>query len=295
MTDKDLKIHLLHEKKRPVKMKDIFSQVIIRLILIVATLAVVYPLIWDLLSSFKTNTEFLANPWSLPAGFHFQNYVNAFTKAGLGDYFLNSVFVVIFSLLLLLICIIPISYVLARFKFPFSRVIRMIFMACIFIYPTYIIVPLFLTMAGFNMLDNRFWLCLVYAVLQFPFSIFLLSGYMKSIPAEYEEAAMIDGASYFTVLRKVIIPLAKPGIITVSILAILAFWNEYPLALTLITTDSKKTIPIGLVNLYEVQRYATDWGALFAALVLVLIPTAIIYMVGQRRLTQGMTVGGLKG
>lgn len=276
-------------------MKNIASLMITRLILYTATLAVLYPLFWDLLSSFKTNKEFLANPWSLPAGFHFQNYINAFTNARLGDYFLNSVWVVVFSLSLLLVCIIPISYVLARFRFPFSRLIRNIFMACIFIYPTYIIVPLFLTMAGLNMLDNRFWLSLVYAVLQFPFAIFLLSGYMKTIPPEFEEAAMMDGASYFTILRKVIVPLTKPGIITVSILAVLSFWNEYPLALTLITTDSKKTIPIGLVNLYEVQRYATDWGALFAALVLVLIPTALIYIAGQKRLTQGMIVGGLKG
>lgn len=295
MTRKHLNFSPAPQKKASVAMKNIASLMITRLILYTATLAVLYPLFWDLLSSFKTNKEFLANPWSLPAGFHFQNYINAFTNARLGDYFLNSVWVVVFSLSLLLVCIIPISYVLARFRFPFSRLIRNIFMACIFIYPTYIIVPLFLTMAGLNMLDNRFWLSLVYAVLQFPFAIFLLSGYMKTIPPEFEEAAMMDGASYFTILRKVIVPLTKPGIITVSILAVLSFWNEYPLALTLITTDSKKTIPIGLVNLYEVQRYATDWGALFAALVLVLIPTALIYIAGQKRLTQGMIVGGLKG
>ena len=295
MTRKHLNFSPAPQKKASVAMKNIASLMITRLILYTATLAVLYPLFWDLLSSFKTNKEFLANPWSLPAGFHFQNYINAFTNARLGDYFLNSVWVVVFSLSLLLVCIIPISYVLARFRFPFSRLIRNIFMACIFIYPTYIIVPLFLTMAGLNMLDNRFWLSLVYAVLQFPFAIFLLSGYMKTIPPEFEEAAMMDGASYFTILRKVIVPLTKPGIITVSILAVLSFWNEYPLALTLITTDSKKTIPIGLVNLYEVQRYASDWGALFAALVLVLIPTALIYIAGQKRLTQGMIVGGLKG
>lgn len=295
MTVKHLNLSPAPQKKASVAMKNMFSLVITRLILYTATLAVLYPLFWDLLSSFKTNKEFLANPWSLPTGFHFQNYINAFTNARLGDYFLNSVWVVVLSLSLLLICVIPISYVLARFRFPFSRLIRNIFMACIFIYPTYIIVPLFLTMAGLNMLDNRFWLSLVYAVLQFPFAIFLLSGYMKTIPPEFEEAAMMDGASYFTILRKVIVPLTKPGIITVSILAVLSFWNEYPLALTLITTDFKKTIPIGLVNLYEVQRYATDWGALFAALVLVLIPTALIYIIGQKRLTQGMIVGGLKG
>jgi N-acetylglucosamine transport system permease protein len=287
--------NLLSEDQSKVKNFEWIFRLMIRVFLMIITISVVYPLLWNVLASLKTNQEFLANPWSLPKGFYFQNYINAFTKGKIGDYFLNSMFVVILSLLLLLIFTVPISYVLAKFKFPGVKLLRNIFIACLFIQPTYIIVPLFLSMAGFNMLDNRVWLSVVYAVFQFPFSVFLLSAYMKAIPGEYEESAMIDGASHFTVLYKVIMPLTKPGIITVSILAVFGFWNEYPLALTLLSSDVKKTIPVGLANLFEVQRYATDWGALFAALTMVLIPTVIIFIIGQKKLTQGMTVGGLKG
>ena len=168
-------------------------------------------------------------------------------------------------------------------------------MACIFVQATYIIVPLFLTLNDFHMIDSRISLSLIYAVFQFPFSIFLLTGYMKAIPNDYQQAAMIDGCSYFMILSKIIIPIAKPGIITVSMLAAMSFWNEYPQALTFITTESKRTLPVGLANLFEVQRYATDWGALFAALVIILVPTLILFVIGQKKLTQGMSIGGLKG
>lgn len=106
---------------------------------------------------------------------------------------------------------------------------------------------------------------------------------------------MIDGCGYFRILLKVIVPMARPGIVTVCMLSAMAAWNEYPLALVLITDPHKQTLPVGLANLYEVQRYATDWGALFAALVMVLIPTILIYAVGQRYLIQGIGAGGLKG
>jgi N-acetylglucosamine transport system permease protein len=118
---------------------------------------------------------------------------------------------------------------------------------------------------------------------------------MKGIPKDYENSAMIDGCGYAGAFIRIIVPLVKPGIITVVIFSFFAFWNEFPLAMTLISSDSKKTLPIGLANLMEVQRYATDWGALFAGLVIVLVPTIIVYMLTQDKLTKGMQLGGLKG
>ena len=106
---------------------------------------------------------------------------------------------------------------------------------------------------------------------------------------------MIDGCSYLGILWRIIIPMAKPGIFTVSLLAVIGYWNEYAISLTMVTEESKRTLPVGLVNLYEVQRYATDWGALFAALVIVLIPTITVYIFAQEKLTSGLSTGGLKG
>ncbi len=268
---------------------------ILRLFLLLATLVFLYPFIWNLLSSFKTNTEYLTDPYSLPTGFRFENYINAIQKANMASYFLNSVYVVILSTILLLIFVIPVSYCLARYRFFGSKIILNIYMACIFLQATYIMIPLFLELQAINGLNNRNMLALVYAVMQFPFAIFTLHGFITALPTGYEEAARIDGASNFKILLNIVIPLCKPGISTITMLTAMGFWNEYPLALVIMTDDAKKTLPIGLANLFEVQKYATDWGALFAGLVLVLIPTVGIYLIGQKQLLQGISMGGLKG
>ncbi|GGH10861.1 carbohydrate ABC transporter permease [Paenibacillus segetis] len=266
-----------------------------RIFLIFATIVMLYPFVWNLLASFKSNTEFLTDPFALPTALHFDNYVRAFVKSKMGNYFMNSIILVLFSTALLIVLVVPISYVLTRFKFFGSKMILNLYMACIFIQATYIMVPLFLQVNSFNMLDNRGMLGVIYAVLQFPFAIFVLSGFLRSVPRDYEEAAKIDGSGNMGVLVRIIAPIAKPGIVTVGMLSAMGFWNEYPLALVLIQSEGKKTLPVGLANLFEVQRYATDWSALFAALILVLIPTIILFVIGQKQLLQGISAGGIKG
>ncbi len=268
---------------------------VLRLFLMLATLIFLYPFVWNLLSSFKTNTEYLTNPYALPTGLNFENYINAIKKANMAAYFLNSVYVVVLATIFLLLFVVPVSYCLARYRFFGSRIILNIYMACIFLQATYIMIPLFLELQAINGLNNRTMLALVYAVMQFPFAIFTLHGFITALPTDYEEAARIDGGSNFKILVNVVIPLCKPGIATITMLTAMGFWNEYPLALVIMTDDTKKTLPIGLANLFEVQKYATDWGALFAGLILVLIPTVGIYLIGQKQLLQGISLGGLKG
>ena len=231
---------------------------------------------------------------SLPKQLAWDNYARAFTRANMGSYFFNSVFVVMLSLTLLLVFVIPTSYVLARYRFFGSRFIENLFMICIFIQAQYIMVPLFVQLHTLGMTNNLAAMSLVYAVLQFPFSIFLLSSYMRSISKSFEESARIDGCSNWRILSNIIIPLAKAGIATISIIAVMAFWNEYPLALVLIHTVERRTLPIGLAHLFQIQRRATDFGALFAALVIVLIPTVTVYLIGQRHLLKGIAAGGIK-
>lgn len=268
---------------------------ILRIFLILGTIIFLYPFLWNIISSFKTNAEYMTDPYSLPSSLKFSNYINAIEKANMASYFLNSIYVVVLSTGLLLLVVIPISYVLARYHFLGSKVIINVYMACIFLQATYIMIPLFLELQSINMLNNLSMLSMVYAVMQFPFAIFTLQGFISALPIEYEEAARIDGASNWHILGRVIVPLCKPGIATVTMLTAMGFWNEYPLALVLVTEENKRTLPIGLANLFEVQRYATDWGALFAALVIVLVPTIIIYLIGQKYLLQGIGFGGLKG
>lgn len=272
-----------------------FATWICRIIMILITLMFIYPVIWNLISSFKTNTEFMLDPYAMPTALHFENYVRAFQKANVSTYFLNSIIVVVISVLFSVIFVIPASYVLGRYKFFGSKIIINVFMACLFIHAAYIMVPLFLIMNKLNVTDNLIALSLLYAVLRFPFSIFILTGFMQSIPRDYEEAAKLDGCNNFRILCSIIVPLAKSGIATVIMLSVMYFWNEYPLAMVLITDDKKKTLPLGLANLFEVQQYATDWSALFAALIIVLIPTVLIYLIGQKYLLTGVNVGGVKG
>ncbi|MDR2629603.1 MAG: carbohydrate ABC transporter permease [Spirochaetaceae bacterium] len=267
---------------------------LIRILLIIFTFFLLYPVLWNIVSSFKTNTEFLTNQTALPKSLAWDNYVRAIQKASMGDYFLNSIFTVVFSTTLLLIFVVPASYCLARFRFPFSRLIEAFFMTCIFIHAAYIMVPLYVELFSLGLVDKLPALCLVYAVLNFPFSIFLLSGYMRSIPGSYFEAAKIDGCGNWGSLLRIMVPLAKSGIATVTMLSAMVFWNEYPLALVLIRSPAKRTLPVGIAYLYQVQKRATDFGALFAGLVIILIPTIIIYLIGQKYLLKGIGAGGVK-
>lgn len=268
---------------------------LLRVFMIAAVIFALYPLVWNIYSSFKTSTEFLGNPFALPASLEWDNYIRAFRSSNIGNNFKNSAYVVVISLILLALLVIPCSYCLARFRFRGKNFMRNFYMSMIFIQAPCIMIPLFMQMNALNWLNRLTPLALLYAVLQAPFSIFLLSGFMQGIPGEYEEAAMIDGCGYWRILFWIIVPLAKPGIVTVIMLAAMNIWNEYAVALVMLSNPEKQTVPVGVAAMYEVQRYATDWGALFAALVMVMLPTALVYAVGQKYLMEGVSAGGVKG
>jgi N-acetylglucosamine transport system permease protein len=266
-----------------------------RIVLVLVSIVVLFPLLWNLLSSLKSNAEIMASPWSLPARPRFDNYARAFQQARIGDYLLNSIVVTGAALALLAILSLTTSYALSRFASRISAAIRSLYMAGLFIKTPVILVPLFLSLSGLGLADSRATLAVVYAVGALPFSVYLLTGYMASVPRDYEESATIDGCGRYAILFKIVTPLVQPGLITVLIFNFFSFWNEYPIALTLIYSDAKKTLPSGVSNLYEVARYATDWGALFAALAIILVPTIAVYALTQKKLTSGVMVGGLKG
>jgi N-acetylglucosamine transport system permease protein len=139
-------------------------------------------------------------------------------------------------------------------------------------------------------------LAVVYAATALPFTIYLLSGYFATLPHDFEEAAYIDGASYFSAMTRIIFPMAKPSIITIILFNFLSFWNEYIISMTLMSsTSAPRTLPVGLLNLMQAQQSAAQYGTMYAGLVLVMLPTLILYICVQKQLTQGMTVGGLKG
>jgi len=276
------------------KLSEIFVNTMLRIILVSYSAIVLVPFLWSIYTSFKTTREFYENPWMLPKQLYFNNYINAFVKSKMGDYFINSVLITALTLILGTMLSVASAYVITRFKNTFTKLLKYLYLAAFLIPGMFGLIPLFLLMNKIRLLDNRMGLVLVYVTGTLAFTIYVLAGFFSSISKEYEESAFIDGCSYYGILIKIIMPMAKPAIITVTIFNFIGVWNEYINALTFITTDSKRTLPVGLANLMEVQRYATDWGALFAGLVIVMLPTVIFYGLLQRKITSGLNVGGLK-
>ncbi len=283
-----------------------FAKFLIYIPLVLLSVMIIVPVFWVFMASIKENVEFYRSPWALPKGFYFQNFIDAWESANMASYMLNSVIVTVIALFLLVIIALPASYVLARFKFKSSKFWNILFMAGLFINVNYIVVPIFLMLSNADrflnqkigstfFLNNIFILALVYAATALPFTIYLLSGYFKTLAKDYEEAAYVDGAGYFRTMVQIIIPMAKPSIVTVILFNFLAFWNEYIISMTLLTRPEMKTLPVGLMNLMAAQRSAVQYGKMYAGLVIVMLPTLILYMMVQKKLTQGMTVGGLKG
>lgn len=279
----------------------------IYVVLIALAITIIVPVAWVFMASVKQNSEFYGNPWTLPAGFYWQNFVDAWNTAKMGEYMMNSVFVTALALVLLLLIALPAAYCLSRFKFKGSKFLNTCFMAGLFINVNYIVVPIFLmlrdgdtwlknvTGSGF-FLNNLVVLAVVYASTALPFTIYLLSGYFATLPHDYEEAAYIDGAGYGETMWKIIFPMAKPSIVTIILFNFLSFWNEYIISMTLMSSaDGPKTLPVGLLNLMQAQQSAAEYGMMYAGLVIVMLPTLILYICVQSKLTQGMTVGGLKG
>lgn len=271
--------------------------------LIALAVSILLPMLWVFMASIKQNSEFYRSPWTLPEGFYFQNFVEAWTKAKMSTYMINSVMVTSMALAMLVAIALPAAYVLARFPFKGRKFLDGLFKAGLFVNVNYIVVPIFLMIldwdgalkgGGSLLLNNRFVLALVYTATALPFTIYLLSNFFRTLPSTFEEAASIDGASYFTTMLRIMAPMAKPSIVTVILFNFLAFWNEYIIALTLVSREAYQTLPVGLKNLMQAQRGASNFGALYAGMVIVMLPTLILYILVQQKLTQGMTLGGSK-
>lgn len=291
--------------KRKSKMStDKLMKVFVYVTLITLALVIIVPVLWVFFSSIKENSEFYGSPWSMPNGFYFENFKEAFIDAQMGEYLLNSIIVTACALIFLLVTALPAAYVLSRFDFRGNKFLNSFVKAGLFINISYIAVPVFLMLLGWDaglkemigegfFLNNKIVLAVIYAATSLPFTIYLLSSYFVTLPSDFEEAASIDGAGYFKTMISIMFPIASPSIIMVILFNFLVFWNEYILALTLLPGESK-TLPVGLLNLMAAERAATNYGPMYAGMVIVMLPTLILYIIVQKRLTEGMTAGGVK-
>ncbi len=272
-----------------------WSAVSAQTVLIGWAVTVIFPMIWMIYSSFKTDQELFFSPWAPPVELQWDNFARAWTKAHVGDYLLNTLIVVVPALLLTLIISAMAAYVLARFEFVGGRFLFYMFLSGM-LFPVFLaIVPLFNFVNQLKMLNTFHGLILVYIAYSLPFTIFFLTGFFKTLPTEIEESAIMDGANPYQVFFKVMLPMASPGLISMGIFNFLGMWNQYVLPLVLISDESKFMLSQGLAFMLFKQFYENDWSALFAALTIIMVPTLIVYITFQKQIQDGITTGALKG
>lgn len=251
---------------------------------------------WIFNVSMKSNREFLGtSPWELAKGLRWENYTNAWNGANIGAYFGNSLFVSISATMLGVIVSVFAAYPLARVQFRFNGIVLSVFLMGLMIPWMVTFAPLYNLMQDFGLLDSRIGLILVYATYNLPFNVFVLTGFMKTLPYELEEAAALDGASPTRTFLSVILPLMGPGVASVAIISFLQNWNEFFYALLLIHTPEKMTLPLGLFQLSQAANYGTNWVTLFAGMMMTVAPVLLGFALLQKQITKGLTVGALKG
>lgn len=256
---------------------------------------VVVPLVWVVTTSLKTGAEVFASPFALPKEAQWQNYGEAWRDAGIGKYIINSLIATIGTLVILLPIGAMASYALVRYPFRGSRLIFGTFLGGMMFPNFLVVIPLFLLLRSMGLFDTMTGLVIVYVAYSLSFTIFVLSGFFQALPGELAEAAMMDGCGHGRTFWKIMLPLARPGLIVVGIFNAIGLWNEYTLALVMVPSDQNRTLPLGIANLVETQHYQANWGALFAGLVIVMVPVLLVYWVFREKIHQTMLAGAVKG
>lgn len=261
------------------------------------------PLVWALLASFKTNREFTLSPWGLPASLQWDNFARAWSDANIGRYFINSVIVVSVSVTLTMLLGAMAAYVLARYDFPGNRIVYFGFLGGL-IFPVFLaLVPLFFVVRNledipligqFLGLNSYLSLALVYVAFSLPFTVFFLTAFFRTLPTSIAEAGIMDGCSHFSLFFRVMLPMARAGMISIGLFNFLGHWNQYVLPVVLMSDSDKKVLAQGLAALAINQGYRGDWTALFAGLVIALLPVLIVYILFQKQIQAGLTAGVLK-
>jgi N-acetylglucosamine transport system permease protein len=270
-------------------------KLLIYALLIALAVAFIFPLLWVVASSVKTELDYVMRPeWLIPETIRLENYVRAWNEAQIGTFFVNSAITTSATTLLTVIVSAMAAYILGRFVFLGRSVIYIFFLAGLML-PLWLgYIPLFFLALDLGMFNNLPGYIIINSARNLAFTIFVLTPFFASLPKELEEAAVIDGANAFQVFLRVMLPLSRPGLLTVSAFNILGNWNEYDLALILLQDDSVRTIPLGIARLFTQQGFRQDFGAHFAGLVIVMLPTLLIYGIFTEKFMEGLTVGAVR-
>lgn len=253
------------------------------------------PLIWVCVSAFKDDNEILSDPWGLPAEIRWDNFARAWTHGHIGQYFMNSLTVLSVSLTLTMLLGSTAAYALARYNFRGNRLIYFLFVGGM-MFPVFLaLVPLFFVVKNAGLLNTLPGLMLVYTAYSLPFTVFFMSAFFRTLPTAVAEAGMIDGCGPFALFFRVMLPMARPGLISVAIFNLLGQWNQYLLPVVLVShKEENYVLAQGLAALAVNEGYRGDYSRLFAGLTLAMLPVLVVYAAFQRQVQSGLTAGQLK-
>lgn len=269
------------------------GKVLTYLVLVAFAVAVVFPLVAMVFGSFKTQFEFYSNPWGLPSTLNWDNYVYAWQQAQIPRFIGNSAIVSAATVTLTLILASSAAYGFSSFTFRGGRALFLMFVLLLIVPVPVGIIPLYVIVVRLHLVDTYFALILPYVSGSLPLSIFLLRAFFQSIPRELTDAARIDGCSQFVAFMRIVLPISRPGLATVTILTFLNSWNEFFLALIFIHNPNLMTLPLGLQAFFF--QYSVQWNYLFAALTMSIVPIVVVYLVMQRQFIAGLTAGAVRG
>ncbi|HWS23862.1 MAG TPA: carbohydrate ABC transporter permease [Anaerolineales bacterium] len=258
----------------------------------VLSIFTIYPLIWIFTNSVKTDLELFSNSWAFPEVFRWENYVRAW-EYGIAGYIWNSVFVTTISVLLNISISLMAAYALARFQFKGRNFLLYFILGGLMLAPEVSLIPLFRILSSLDIYNTYLAMILPNVAFGIPFTTFLIRSYMLSLPKEYEEAAVIDGANTFTVFLQIVIPLSRPIIASAMLLDAMRVWNEFMFALTFVLDEDIKTVPLGLMTFSGALR--EEWTVVMAGLIISAVPMIILFLITQRQFIRGLASGGIKG
>jgi raffinose/stachyose/melibiose transport system permease protein len=262
-------------------------------LLSVFALISLYPLLWMLLNSLKDTTEIqLTNIFGLPRILRWENYVSAWNRFDVVRYFMNSLFVSAFTVVITLIMAVMFSYGIARMRFRYADAARTYITMGMFIPVQITIIPLLIMMRNvFRLSGTHLSIILPYSAFQLSFAVIVMYGFFRTIPNEIEEAAYIDGAGVFTTFFRIMMPLVKPALASVTIFVFLFAWNEFFMANILLGDNKLYTLPLGLIRFQGSLQVRTDLGALYAAMTIASLPTIMLYLLLSEQVEKALTVG----
>ena len=267
----------------------VFSYLFMALCVLVA----LFPIVWVVLSSFKTNREILSNGLQLPSTFSFSGYKQALEMAPIMKFFVNSLIVSFASTALNVFILAMAGYVFAKKKFRFKNLIFGILSLSMVIPSTALMSPVYTVITKLHLYDTKMALILVYTALNMPISLMILRSAFAAIPTELEEAAYIDGAGFFRTFWQVMMPCAKGGLASAAVLAFLGSWNEFTFALLLTSSTSTRTLPLSLS--YFTSQFSFNYTAMFAAITIAVLPSIIVFSIFQEQVCSSLTAGSVKG